>query len=91
MALVPKVLWAQRKDRLYISIDLQDVQSPKIDITNDVAAKHGKITFAAEGRSHATGLEKHQYTLELDLYQVGCSSACVMIVSASLHGRCILH
>ena len=72
MALVPKVLWAQRKDKLYLTIDLQDVQSPKIDISNDEAAKHGKISFAAEGRSHATGLEKHQYALDLDLYQVGC-------------------
>ena len=70
MALVPKLLWAQRKDRLYITIDLQDVHNPQIDISNDEPTKHGKITFAAEGRSHATGLEKHQYALDLDLYQV---------------------
>ncbi len=70
MALVPKVLWAQRKDRIYLTIDLQDVQSPKIEITNDEEGKFGKISFAAEGRSHATGLEKHQYALDIDLYQV---------------------
>ena len=70
MALVPKVLWAQRTDRIYLTIDLQDVQSPKIEISNDESGKFGKISFAAEGRSHATGLEKHQYALDIDLFQV---------------------
>ena len=70
MVLVPKVLWAQRSDRLYLTIDLQDVKDPKINITNDDAGKFGKVSFAAEGRSHATGLEKHQYALDIDLYQV---------------------
>ncbi|KAK9908954.1 hypothetical protein WJX75_005142 [Coccomyxa subellipsoidea] len=69
MALVPKVQWAQRADRLYLTIDLQDVKDPKVDISNDAEGKYGKITFRGEGKSHATGVEKHQYTLDLDLYQ----------------------
>lgn len=70
MALVPKVQWAQRADRLYITIDLQDVKVPKIDISNDAEEKYGKISFSAEGKSHATGAEKHQYALDLHLYKV---------------------
>ena len=70
MALVPKVQWAQRADRLYLTIDLQDAKEPKIDISNDAEGKFGKITFKGEGKSHATGVEKHQYSLDLDLYKV---------------------
>ena len=74
MALIPKVMWAQRKDVVFLTIDLQDVKTPAIDISNDTDGKYGKITFKGEGRSHATGLEKHQYSLELELFKV--SSAC---------------
>ncbi len=70
MALVPKVQWAQRADKLYITIDLQDAKAPKINISNDADGKFGKISFSGEGRSHATGAEKHQYALDLDLYKV---------------------
>lgn len=70
MALVPKVQWAQRADRLYLTIDLQDAKEPKVDISNDAEGKFGKVTFKGEGRSHATGAEKHQYSLDLDLYKV---------------------
>ncbi|BDA41642.1 probable co-chaperone protein p23-1 [Coccomyxa sp. Obi] len=67
MALVPKVQWAQRADKLYITIDLQDAKDPKVNISNDAEGKFGKISFRGEGRSHATGLEKHEYALDLDL------------------------
>jgi hypothetical protein len=70
MALVPKVQWAQRKDKLYVTIDLQDVLEPKVDISNDAEGKFGRVAFKGIGRSHATGVEKHEYSLDLELFKV---------------------
>ena len=72
MAMVPKAQWAQRKDIIYLTIDLQDVRDPNIDISNNASSKHGKVSFKGEGKSHATGEEKHQYALDIDLFGV-CS------------------
>ncbi|CAL5219392.1 g1216 [Coccomyxa viridis] len=68
MVMVPKAQWAQRKDVIYLTIDLQDVRDPKIDISNDATSKHGKVSFKGEGKSHATGDEKHQYALDIELF-----------------------
>ena len=68
-----QVTWAQRKDRLYLTIDVQDCIEPKIDLSNigeDEGEKHGHVSFRGEGRSHATGSDKHNYTLDLDLNKV---------------------
>lgn len=68
-----QVTWAQRKDRLYLTIDVQDCVEPKIDLSNigeDEGEKHGHVSFRGEGRSHATGSDKHNYTLDLDLNKV---------------------
>ena len=68
-----QVTWAQRKDRLYLTIDVQDCIEPKIDLSNiggDEGQKHGHVSFRGEGRSHATGSDKHNYTLDLDLNKV---------------------
>ena len=72
MAMVPKAQWAQGKDVIYLTIDLQDVRDPTIDISNDASSKHGKVSFKGEGKSHATGDEKHQYALDIELFGV-CS------------------
>lgn len=51
-------------------------------ITNDAAAKAGKLTFRGSAVSHATGPEAHSYQLDLelcgeidesDIKQVGCT------------------
>jgi len=55
MSLVPNVLWAQRKDKLYITIDLADVKAEKITLDPS-----GKLSFEGE----STG--KH-YKLDLEL------------------------
>ena len=55
---------------VYLTIDLQDVNDPKIDISNDTSSKHGKVTFKGEGKSHATGDEKHQYAMDIELFGV---------------------
>lgn len=70
MALVPKVQWAQRRDKLYVTIDLQDVEKPIIDIRNNAEGNFGTVSFKGLGRSHATGSEKHDYSLDLELYKV---------------------
>lgn len=53
MPLQPTVLWAQRSDRLFITIDLQDCKDPKV--TLDGEGEHGKLSFRGHAHSHATG------------------------------------
>lgn len=43
--LVPKILWAERKDYLYITIELQDVEDPKFDVQTN------KFTFEGHVRN----------------------------------------
>ncbi len=62
----PPVLWAQRADKLYLTIDLQDAKNPKIDVTNDEDG--GKISFSGVGHSHASGQEDHDYSLEVRMW-----------------------
>ncbi|EFN52096.1 hypothetical protein CHLNCDRAFT_139383 [Chlorella variabilis] len=64
----PMVLWAQRADRLLLTIDLQQCVDPEISISNDGAAKAGKLTFRGHAHSHATGPEEHDYQLDLEFY-----------------------
>lgn len=83
MAMVPKAQWAQNREVVYLTIDLQDVRDPKIDISNDASGKHGKTSFKGDGKSHATGEEKHHYTLDLDLYGV-CFTVCHAVIQEYL-------
>lgn len=59
---------AQRKDRLYLTFDLQDCKDPEITVVNDESAHAGKVTFKGKAHSHATGPEEHAYLQELELY-----------------------
>mmetsp|Transcript_21014 Transcript_21014/g.72434 ORF Transcript_21014/g.72434 Transcript_21014/m.72434 type:complete len:174 (-) Transcript_21014:89-610(-) len=43
MALKPDVLWAQRPDSVYISIDLKEVQDMKVTLENDSLSFSGKV------------------------------------------------
>ncbi|CAG8473274.1 3014_t:CDS:2 [Scutellospora calospora] len=54
----PEVLWAQRQNEVYITINLTDVKDPKIDVTKD------KISFQGIG-----GTEQKMYEFELELYK----------------------
>jgi len=56
MSLLPTVLWAQRKDKLLVTIDVPDVVNEKVEILPT------KISFKGIG-----GPEKKPYVLELDL------------------------
>ena len=63
MAKLPPIMWAQRADKLYLTIDLQDVADPKIELTNGDAG--GKMSFSGMGHSHAAGPEDHEYAIEV--------------------------
>ncbi|CAG8458856.1 13597_t:CDS:2 [Ambispora leptoticha] len=54
----PEVLWAQRTDVIYVTINLSDVNEPELEVTKD------KISFKGKG-----GAEQKLYAFELNLYQ----------------------
>ncbi|PIA44411.1 hypothetical protein AQUCO_01700183v1 [Aquilegia coerulea] len=58
MSRVPEVKWAQREDKVYITVLLPDAKSPKVNLEPD-----GTFTFSA-----TAGAENHLYELKLDLY-----------------------
>lgn len=55
---IPTVLWAQRKDKLFLTIDVQDVKEPKTNLANVDGV--GRLTFSGKA-----GSEEQQYDLEL--------------------------
>lgn len=65
--LLPTVKWAQRKDRLYLTIDVQDCKAPKLDLSNDESGEHGKLVFRGEGAGASHSHEKDLYALDLTL------------------------
>merc|ERR550514_887385 len=58
MALKPAVKWAQREDKLFLTIELTDVKDEAITLTPE-----GKFTFAGKG-----GPTGQEYGFELELY-----------------------
>ena len=58
----PPVKWAQRKDQLFVTIDLQGVKDPTLEVETT------RISFKGEASSHGTGPETHTYALDLNLY-----------------------
>ncbi|XP_057743454.1 uncharacterized protein OsI_027940-like [Arachis stenosperma] len=54
----PEVKWAQRLDKVYITVQLPDSKNAKVDLTPD-----GTFTFSA-----TAGAEDHLYDLKLDLF-----------------------
>lgn len=68
MPLLPNIQWAQRKDKLYLTIDLQNAKDPTIKLDNPQDGKHGHVVFKGKAQSHATGAEAHDYEVELDLF-----------------------
>ncbi|KAG1668035.1 hypothetical protein FOA52_006568 [Chlamydomonas sp. UWO 241] len=56
---IPTVLWAQRTDKLYITIEVPDCKEPKTELSN--VDGHGRLTFAGKG-----GSEQLDYAVDLD-------------------------
>lgn len=40
----PNVLWAQVSDKVFLTLDLQEAEKPKVQLVND-KEEHGKILF----------------------------------------------
>ena len=59
VTLTPTVLWAQRKDRLLITIDLPNPEHPRIDLEDD-----GNMTFSATAGKD--GEERRRYEVSLE-------------------------
>ena len=53
----PQLKWAQRKDKVYITFDLIEVQDPQIDIVDGKVLK-----FSGSDKNHT-------YSLELELFE----------------------
>uniref|UniRef100_A0A061RCP2 Hsp20-like chaperone n=1 Tax=Tetraselmis sp. GSL018 TaxID=582737 RepID=A0A061RCP2_9CHLO len=47
--LTPEIYWAQRSDRVFITLDVQDCASPSIKLDNDEAADTGRLEFSGNG------------------------------------------
>eukprot|EP00854_Cymbomonas_tetramitiformis_P022678 gene22678-27376_t len=56
--LAPNFKWAERADKVYITIEIADVKDPKIEISED-----GQLTFAA------TGSDAKDYALDIKLFK----------------------
>lgn len=57
--------WAQRKDRVFLTVECPGCKEPKLHIDNDPADSFGVFTFAGEGQKDG---EKCTYQLRLELY-----------------------
>eukprot|EP01099_Mayorella_cantabrigiensis_P000929 TRINITY_DN13_c0_g1_i10.p1 TRINITY_DN13_c0_g1~~TRINITY_DN13_c0_g1_i10.p1 ORF type:complete len:224 (-),score=35.65 TRINITY_DN13_c0_g1_i10:198-869(-) len=55
MSLTPNVIWAQRKETLYLKIDLQDVQNQKIELNEEDSS----FSFSATSNSKQYALTFH--------------------------------
>jgi hypothetical protein len=66
-ALLPTVKWAQLRDKVYLTIDVQDCKGPKVDLTNDDKVEHGRLVFRGEGAGASHAHEKDAYELDLTL------------------------
>ena len=99
MPLLPNIQWAQRKDRVYLTIDLQNAKNPTIKLNNGSDGKHGHVSFKGKAQSHATGADAHEYEVELDLFgaidseesKISISDRSVLLVIAKQQPSTYLH
>jgi hypothetical protein len=56
-ALTPSAIWAQRNDRIYLTIQVEDCKNPQIVLEED------KIRFTGKG-----GAQQAEYDLTIELY-----------------------
>jgi hypothetical protein len=58
---VPFTYWAQRKDRVFLTLECPNAEDPKVHLTDD-----GVLTFSANAKSDSTEAD-HHYELTLEL------------------------
>lgn len=51
--LLPPIKWAQRKDRIFLTVELRDIKNEKIEWVNP---SHLKIEVTSDGKTYATEL-----------------------------------
>ena len=74
----PTVLWAQRKDRLFLTIDLPNVEAPKIHVADE-----GTLSFAA--RAGTSEHDKRDYAVELQfLHRVNAKDSKISVGSRNV-------
>ena len=86
----PTVLWAQRRDRVFLTIDLANAESPKVNLKDE-----GTLSFSATAGPSED--EKHKYAVELEFMHpvnakdskisVGPRSIVVMVMKTEEAGR----
>jgi hypothetical protein len=62
----PNVTWAQRKDRLFLTVECHGCKEPKLKIDNDPADAFGILTLSGQGKK-GDG-EACTYDLKLELF-----------------------
>ena len=58
---IPFTYWAQRKDRLFLTLECPNAEDPKVHLTDD-----GVLSFSANAKSDSTEAD-HHYELKLEL------------------------
>jgi|SaaInlV_125m_DNA_1040241.scaffolds.fasta_scaffold51767_2 hypothetical protein len=58
---IPFTYWAQRKDRVFLTLECPNAEHPKVHLTDD-----GVLTFSANAKSDSTEAD-HHYELKLEL------------------------
>ena len=59
----PQVTWAQRKDRVLLTLSVQQLEKPTVRL--DPASSHGRLFFAGEGGPVD---DRRQYELNVELF-----------------------
>lgn len=59
MSLHPEIIWAQRSDKLFVTVELPDAKDSKVDLDPD-----GKFSFSAKA-----GPNDQQYEASLELFE----------------------
>lgn len=80
----PEVKWAQRADKVYITVQLADSKNSKVDVTPG-----GVFTF-----SGSAGAEDRQYELKLELFdKVNVEVRCItnLCYSIDIFKNCYFH
>ena len=61
----PNVLWAQRKDKVLLSVEVSNSKQPKLQIDNDPADSFGKLSLSAESSKNE---EVVPYELHMEFF-----------------------
>jgi prostaglandin-E synthase len=58
--LLPNVLWAQRKDKIYLTIDVQDAREPKVELTENSLSFSGLASGETQNKEFAVSINFYE-------------------------------